>query len=270
MADEATETAVRGGEPGPAGDPTPPAIPDGEGEPKAAGQNEGEGVGPTDEAEDGAAESADAEKDPERRWKRRVDKLTARSKEAEEENARLKEELEGMRSEREKRELADLQGLPVLPEALTRDERAAVKALRPQLDDAKRGAQFYWAKGEEDGCEVNGRSYTAAECREFARRYERESARLEARLGAIMDSGRGRLSALLKKHGAELLGEDKEPEPKKAPPPPKPAPQKAPPPSKTPERAPGGGVAPSGKDGAGKPPPTTATQEQLEAAFAFL
>jgi hypothetical protein len=97
---------------------------------------------------------------------------------------------------------------------------------------------------------------------------EWEAAKLEARLDAIMDSGRGRLSRLLKKHGAELLGDDAA-EPPKVPAAPK-APPKAPTPKQAPERAPGGGAAPSAKDGAGSPPPGTGTQEQLEAAFAFL
>ena len=270
MADEATDTTVQGGDPSPAGEPTPPAIQD-EHAADAAAQNTSEGGDPNPDANGADSEGAN-EKDPDARWQRRVDKLTARAKGAEEENAKLREELEGYKSERDKREMEGLKGLPVMPEALTADERKEVKTLRPQLDEASRDAD-YWFSHAEDGVTLkDGREFSGAQCREFGRMKEREAAKLEARLDAIMDSGRGRLSRLLKKHGAELLGDDDQtaggrtPEPQR---PPK-APPKAPTPKQAPERAPGGGAAPSAKDGAGKAPPGTGTQEQLEAAFAFL
>ena len=266
MADEATDTTVQGGDPSPAGEPTPPAIQD-EHAADAAAQNTSEGGDSNPDANGADSEGAN-EKDPDARWQRRVDKLTARAKGAEEENAKLREELEGYKSERDKREMEGLKGLPVMPEALTADERKEVKTIRPQLDEATRDAD-YWFSHAEDGVTLkDGREFAGAQCREFGRMKEREAAKLEARLDAIMDSGRGRLSRLLKKHGAELLGEDTA-EPPKVPAAPK-APPKAPTPKQAPERAPGGGAAPSAKDGAGSPPPGTGTQEQLEAAFAFL
>ena len=269
MADEATDTTVQGGDPSPAGEPTPPAIQD-EHAADAAAQNTSEGGDPNPDAN--GADSEGAEKDPNARWQKRVDKLTARSKAAEEENAKLREELEGYKSERDKREMEGLKGLPVMPEALTADERKEVKTLRPQLDEASRDAD-YWFSHAEDGVTLkDGREFSGAQCREFGRMKEREAAKLEARLDAIMDSGRGRLSRLLKKHGAELLGDDDQTAGGRTPEPPRPpkAPPKAPTPKQAPERAPGGGAAPSAKDGAGSPPPGTGTQEQLEAAFAFL
>lgn len=266
MADEATDTTVQGGDPSPAGDPTPPAIQD-EHAADAAAQNTSEGGDPNPDANGADSEGAN-EKDPDARWQRRVDKLTARAKGAEEENAKLREELEGFKSERDKRELEGLKGLPVMPEALTREERAEAKDLLPQLEQA-RGDADWWFKHAEEGCTLkDGRELSGAQCLELGRRSEREAARLEARLDALKDAGRGRLSRLLKKHGAELLGDDTA-EPPKVPAAPK-APPKASKPKQAPERAPGGGAAPSAKDGAGSPPPGTGTQEQLEAAFAFL
>ena len=269
MADEATDTTVQGGDPSPAGEVTPPAIQD-EPEAKAAEQDTSVDGDPTPGADGEDGSDAGDNKDPNARWQRRVDKLTARSKAAEEENARLKEEIEGFKSEREKRELEGLQNLPVLPEALTSEERAQVKTMRPQLEEAERDARFWWSKSE-DGYETkDGKSYSAEQCREFARYKEREAARLEARLDGIMEQGRGRLGRLVKKYGSELLGEAPTTGGQTPAPPRPPAPQKASKPKQAPERAPGGGAAPSAKDGAGSPPPGTGTQEQLEAAFAFL
>jgi hypothetical protein len=264
MADEATDTTVQGGDPSPAGEPTPPAIQD-EHAADAAAQNTSEGGDPNPDANGADSEGAD-EKAPDAGWQRRVDKLTARAKGAEEENAKLREELEGFKSERDKRELEGLKGLPVMPEALTADERKEVKTLRPQLDEASRDAD-YWFSHAEDGVTLkDGREFSGAQCREFGRMKEREAAKLEARLDAIMDSGRGRLSRLLKKHGAELLGEDTA-EPPKVPAAPK-APPKAQPPKQAPERAPGGGAPAAAKDGAGNSPPPRLSQEQLRAVWA--
>jgi hypothetical protein len=264
MADEATDTTVQGGDPSPAGEPTPPAIQD-EHAADAAAQNTSEGGDPNPDANGADSEGAN-EKDPDARWQRRVDKLTARAKGAEEENAKLREELEGFKSERDKRELEGLKGLPVMPEALTADERKEVTTLRPQLDEASRDAD-YWFSHAEDGVTLkDGREFSGAQCREFGRMKEREAAKLEARLDAIMDSGRGRLSRLLKKHGAELLGEDTA-EPPKVPAAPK-APPKAQPPKQAPERAPGGGAPAAAKDGAGNSPPPRLSQEQLKAVWA--
>jgi len=264
MADEAADITAQGGDPSPAGEPTPPAIQD-EHAADAAAQNKDEGGDPNPDANGADSEGAD-EKNTDARWQRRVDKLTARAKGAEEENAKLREELEGFKSERDKRELEGLKGLPVMPEALTADERKEVKTLRPQLDEATRDADF-WFSHAEDGVELkDGRRFEGEQCRQFGRMKEREAAKLEARLDAIMDSGRGRLSRLLKKHGAELLGEDAA-EPPKVPAAPK-APPKAQPPKQAPERAPGGGAPAAAKDGAGNSPPPRLSQEQLRAAWA--
>lgn len=270
MEEDATDTTVQGGDPSPAGEPTPPAMTD-DAEAKAEAQN-GAGGDSNPDAENGDGESTDAEKDPTTRMQRRIDKLTARNKDREEEIAKLREELEGLKGERERRELEDLQGLPVLPEALTKEERATVKDARPKLDKAREDARFFWEASENDGYETrDGKRYTAEQCREFARMKERDAAKLEARLDAIMDSGRGRLAKLMKKYGGEILGETAPTTGGQTPEPPRrPAPPKAPTPKQAPERAPGGGAAPSAKDGAGKAPPAAGTQEQLEAAFAFL
>ena len=267
MADEATESTVQGGEPGPAGDPTPPANQDGGPGENAAARNEGEGGDPNPDAK--GADSEGAKKDPDARWQKRVDTLTARAKGAEEENARLREELEGFKSERDRRELEDLKGLPVMAEALTEAERRDVKDLRPKLQRLREDAD-YWFEHAEDGTELqNGQRLSGAQCLELGRRADRDASRLEARLDAIMDSGRGRLSRLLKRHGDELLGGDGQTAGGKAPEPPRPpAPPKPPTPQKAPERAPGGGAPASGKEGAGKPPPMRLSQEQLQAAWA--
>jgi len=265
MADEATDTTVQGGDPSPAGVPTPPAIQDeGDGVPAAA-QNEGEGGSPAPDAE--GADSEGAEKNPDARWQRRVDRLTARAKGAEEENARLKEELEGLKGERDKRELEDLKGLPVMPEALTADERKEVKSLRPKLDEAAGDADFWFSHAEDGYTMKDGREFSAAQCRQFGRMKERDAAKLEARLDAIMDSGRSRLSRLLKRHGAELLPGAADEEPPKVPAAPK-APPKAPTPKQAPERAPGGGAPAAAKDGAGNAPPPQLSQDDLRRLWA--
>ena len=265
MADEATDTTVQGGDPSPAGEPTPPAIQD-EHAADAAAQNTSEGGDSNPDANGADSEGAN-EKDPDARWQRRVDKLTARAKGAEEENAKLREELEGYKSERDKREMEGLKGLPVMPEALTADERKEVKTIRPQLDEATRDAD-YWFSHAEDGVTLkDGREFSGAQCREFGRMKEREAAKLEARLDAIMDSGRSRLSRLLKRHGAELLPGAADEEPPKVPAAPK-APPKAPTPKQAPERAPGGGAPAAAKDGAGNAPPPQLSQDDLRRLWA--
>ena len=265
MADEATDTTVQGGDPSPAEEPTPPAIQD-EHAADAAAQNTSEGGDSNPDANGADSEGAN-EKDPDARWQRRVDKLTARAKGAEEENAKLREELEGYKSERDKREMEGLKGLPVMPEALTADERKEVKTIRPQLDEATRDAD-YWFSHAEDGVTLkDGREFSGAQCREFGRMKEREAAKLEARLDAIMDSGRSRLSRLLKRHGAELLPGAADEEPPKVPAAPK-APPKAPTPKQAPERAPGGGAPAAAKDGAGNAPPPQLSQDDLRRLWA--
>lgn len=266
MADEATDQTVQGGDPSPAGEVTPPANQD-EREAKADAQDTGVNGDPTPEDAEGADDSEGAEKDPTKRMQRRIDRLTARNKGYEEQMAKLREELEGLKGEREKRELEDLKGLPVMPEALTREERKEAKDLLPQLEQA-RGDADWWFKHAEEGCTLkNGQELTGAQCLELGRRRERDAARLEARLDALKDAGRGRLSALLRKHGAELLpsdaGEPPAP-PRTAQPPAAPKPK----PKPAPERAPGGGSAPSGKDGAGNAPPPQLSQEDLRRIWA--
>lgn len=266
MADEATDQTVQGGDPSPAGEVTPPANQD-EREANADAQNTGVNGDPTPEDAEGADDSEGAEKDPTKRMQRRIDRLTARNKGYEEQMAKLREELEGLKGEREKRELEDLKGLPVMPEALTREERKEAKDLLPQLDQA-RGDADWWFKHAEEGCTLkDGRELSGAQCLELGRRRERDAARLEARLDALKDAGRGRLSALLRKHGAELLpsdaGEPPAP-PRTAQPPAAPKPK----PKPAPERAPGGGSAPSGKDGAGNAPPPQLSQEDLRRIWA--
>lgn len=269
MNDEQSSETMPGDEADPAGVSTPPANTDeGDGNPPAP-KTEGADGDPNPEA-DGDEGSDDAEKDPTKRLLRKIDRLVAKNGERKAEIERMRQELDGLKSEREKRELEGLQNLPVLPEALTSEERAQVKTMRPQLEEAERDARFWWSKSE-DGYETkDGKSYSAEQCREFARYKEREAARLEARLDGIMEQGRGRLGRLVKKYGSELLGEAPTTGGKTPAPPRPPAPPKAPTPKQAPERAPGGGAAPSAKDGAGSPPPGTGTQEQLEAAFAFL
>ena len=268
MADEATDKTVQGGDPSPAGEPTPPAIQDEADGASAAAQDEGEGGAPIPEDAEGDASDGAQEKDPERRWRRRVDRLTARNKDHEEEIAKLRGRLEELEGEREKRELEGLQGLPVMPEALTREEREEARAILPKLDEAAQQADRWFAHADE-GVELNGRQYSAAQCREFGRMKEREAARLGARLDALRDKGRGRLAALLKKYRGELLGEPDKAQAPKAPATPPPAPPKpktaAP---RPPERAPGGGSAPSGKDGAGNPPPPHLSQDALRRLWA--
>lgn len=266
MADEATDQTVQGGDPSPAGEVTPPANQD-EREANAGAQDTGVNGDPTPEDAEGADDSEGAEKDPTKRMQRRIDRLTARNKGYEEQMAKLREELEGLKGEREKRELEDLKGLPVMPEALTREERKEAKDLLPQLEQA-RGDADWWFKHAEEGCTLkDGRELSGAQCLELGRRRERDAARLEARLDALKDAGRGRLSALLRKHGAELLpsdaGEPPAP-PRTAQPPAAPKPK----PKPAPERAPGGGSAPSGKDGAGNAPPPQLSQEDLRRIWA--
>lgn len=266
MANEAAEITAQGGDPSPAGEVTPPANQD-EREAKADAQDTGVNGDPTPEDAEGADDSEGAEKDPTKRMQRRIDRLTARNKGYEEQMAKLREELEGLKGEREQRELEDLKGLPVMPEALTREERKEAKDLLPQLEQA-RGDADWWFKHAEEGCTLkDGRELSGAQCLELGRRKERDAARLEARLDALKDAGRGRLSALLRKHGAELLpsdaGEPPAP-PRTAQPPAAPKPK----PKPAPERAPGGGSAPSGKDGAGNAPPPQLSQEDLRRLWA--
>ena len=269
MADEATDTTVQGGDPSPAGEVTPPANQD-EREANADAQDTGVNGDPTPEDAEGAEDSEGAEKDPTKRMQRRIDRLTARNKGYEEQMAKLREELDGLKGEREKRELEDLRGLPVMPEALTREERKEAKDLLPQLDQA-RGDADWWFKHAEEGCTLkNGQELTGAQCLELGRRKERDAARLEARLDALKDAGRGRLAALLKKHGAEILA-GAEPGHQDSPEPPRqaqPAAPKTTKPKPAPERAPGGGSAPSGKDGAGNAPPPQLSQEDLRRLWA--
>ena len=272
MTDEQASATLPGDEADPAGDSTPPANTDeGEGTPPAPKTEVADGDSNPD-AEDGADESADADKDPTKRLQRKIERLVAKNGERKAEIERMREELDALKGEREKRELEGLQNLPVLPEALTKEERATVKDARPKLEQAREDARFFWEASENDGYETrDGKRYTAEQCREFARMKERDAAKLEARLDAIMDSGRGRLAKLMKKYGGEILGETAPTTGGQTPEPPRrPAPPKAPTPKQAPERAPGGGAAPSAKDGAGKAPPAAGTQEQLEAAFAFL
>jgi len=266
MNDEQSSETMPGDGSAPAGEPTPPVNTD-ERPADAETQTEGEGGNPNPDDEGAEDESTDAqENDPTKRLLRKIDRLVARNGERKAEIAKLREELEGFKSERDKRELEGLKGLPVMPEALTADERKEVKTLRPQLDEASRDAD-YWFSHAEDGVTLkDGREFSGAQCREFGRMKEREAAKLEARLDAIMDSGRGRLSRLLKKHGAELLGDDTA-EPPKVPAAPK-APPKAPTPKQAPERAPGGGAPAAAKDGAGNSPPPRLSQEQLKAVWA--
>lgn len=265
MADEATDQTVQGGDPSPAGEVTPPANQD-EREAQAEAQDTGVNGDPTPEDAEGAEDSEGAEKDPTKRMQRRIDRLTARNKGYEEQMAKLREELDGLKGEREKRELEDLKGLPVMPEALTREERKEAKDLLPQLEQARDDADW-WFKHAEEGCTLkNGQELTGAQCLELGRRKERDAARLEARLDALKDAGRGRLAALLRKHGAELLGSDagEPPAPPRQQPPAAPKPK----PKPAPERAPGGGSAPSGKDGAGNAPPPQLSQEDLRRLWA--
>lgn len=281
MEDEVTEpidTSTEGGAPAPAGDAAPPAIQDGEGGNEPA--DDADGGDPTPDGEgspdgEGGGEGAprpDKNDDP-KHLRKRVDALTAKRKEQEARIEALQKRVDAFESERSEREMADLRGLPVVPESLSSEERSEVKRLRAELSDQERARDFWARHGEGDeDVTVSGRSYTPEQCRRFARMSDRDAGRIEGRIDAILDSGRRRLSALMRKHGKELFGEGAgedtpPPVPPKAPPRATPkAPPKAPPP-RAPERAPGASRAPGAADGAAPPKAAARLAQMSQADF---
>ena len=270
-----TDTSDEGRAPAPAGTVTPPADPDDDGGTPPANDDDGEtgrdgGAAPGEEPGDDDDDGAPRKRTPEEKMRRRIDTLTARSKGYEERIAEMQKRLDAYEGERNEREMADLRGLPVVPESLSESERKEVKTLRAQLSEQERARDFWARHGEgDDDVTVGGRSYTPEQCRRFARMTDRDAGRIEGRIDGILDAGRRRLAALMKKHGDELFapesaGDDTPPRIPRAATAPKP-PAKTPP--RAPERAPGTSRAPASAPGAPPKNPAAALATMSQADF---
>lgn len=136
---------------------------------------------------------------------RRIGKLTAKAKTAEERAAKAEEELERLRAERDEAESAKFAHLPVMSEYLDAEARKGIADAESELAEAERAEQAWTRAAEgEDGYtdKRTGKAYTPAECAKFAAAWARKAGFAEARREALVSAARRRQEADLREFRA--------------------------------------------------------------------
>jgi len=152
---------------------------------------------PQDDAPDGGDKSGNEEGNGEGKgWKKRVDKLTARNKTMREENDTLRQENETLKREKAERDEAQYAHLSVPSDFYTPQELARLDDLSKDADQDEADARFWWDGADsEDGKNVNGKTYTPQQCRDFARTKERTAAAKRGQCDAINSAARDKMKA---------------------------------------------------------------------------
>lgn len=189
---------------------------------------------------------------------KRINKLTARAKSAEEKLAALQAENEQLKQAQLAKDAEAIRGLPVIPEALEGDELSQLVAAQKDAQTASGDADFWFGIASQGGGTVDGRQVSAEQAQAWARAADRKAGRAAATIEEISARAKARLSDAMKARRTERAAakpaaatEPKEPAtttPRKAPPPP----------------AQGGGVRPEGAAGAvGRAPQTQEEAKRL-------
>lgn len=136
---------------------------------------------------------------------RRIGKLTAKAKAAEERAAQKEQELERLRAERDEAESAKFAHLPVMPEYLDAEARKGISDAESELAEAERAERAWTAAAQSDEGHTDkqtGKAYTPAECAKFAAAWARKAGFAEARRESIVSAARRRQEADLREFRA--------------------------------------------------------------------
>ncbi len=209
-----------------------------------------------DAAKQVAASAAKEEPLPEHALKR-IDKLTARAKSAEEKLAALQAENEQLKQAQLAKDAESIRNLPVIPEALEGDELSQLVAAQKDAQTASGDAGFWFNLAAQGGGTVEGQQVSAEQAQSWGRSAERRAGRAQATIEEISARAKARLSDAMKARRTERAAA--KPAAATAPTNPATTPRKAPPPP-----AQGGGARPEGAAGAvGRAPQTQEEAKRL-------
>lgn len=131
---------------------------------------------------------------------KRIGKITAKQKAAEEEAQRLREELKALRQKAEEAEAAKIAHLGVPPQFFSAEEKAAVQEAEAAQSKAESNAEYFAELAEKgEDADVGGRTYTAAQCRRFSLEWAKRAGSAEGRKEAIVERARAAMVEKLKK-----------------------------------------------------------------------
>ena len=159
------------------------------------------GADATEGAEaDGDKTGKDAIKglDPEVQAKidKRIGKEVAKRKAMEAELEELREERKRNKAERAQAEAEKYRGLPVPPRFFEEGELAEVEKADADATKNEELAQF-WGNQEGDEVTVNGKTYTAKQCREFARVSAQNAGKAQGRKELLVSRAQSRMAKAL-------------------------------------------------------------------------
>lgn len=131
---------------------------------------------------------------------KRIGKITAKQKAAEEEAQRLREELKALRQKAEDAEAAKIAHLGVPPQFFSAEEKTAVQEAEAAQLKAESNAEYFAELAEKgEDADVGGRTYTAAQCRRFSLEWAKRAGSAEGRKEAIVERARAAMVEKLKK-----------------------------------------------------------------------
>jgi hypothetical protein len=123
---------------------------------------------------------------------KRIAKLTARAKTAEERLAEAQKRIELLDETERKAEEAKFASLGVHPEFIEPEERQTIQATQSELQEARRAADF-WEGREEYIDSASGKTYDTAACRRFALEARKAEGRAEGKLDAVLERAKARM-----------------------------------------------------------------------------
>lgn len=148
-----------------------------------------------DEADDDSEGSEDTNahftKRSQEKMLKRINRLTAQLKTAQEEIEQYRQSQEEASAKAKAAEDARYASLQVMPEYLSQDDRKDLDQYTAKIEQYDYSIAF-WQKGADDGMgtTLNGKEYTAEECQKYVVRLSREAGSLQAKREAILDRAR--------------------------------------------------------------------------------
>lgn len=131
---------------------------------------------------------------------KRIGKITAKQKAAEEEAQQLREELKALRQKADDAEAAKIAHFGVPPQFFSAEEKAAVQEAEAAQLKAESNAEYFAELAEKgEDADVGGRTYTAAQCRRFSLDWAKRAGSAEGRKEAIVERARAAMVEKLKK-----------------------------------------------------------------------
>ena len=131
---------------------------------------------------------------------KRIGKITAKQKAAEEEAQQLRDELKALRQKAEEADAAKIAHLGVPPQFFSAEEKTAVQEAEAAQSKAELNAEYFAELAEKgEDADVGGRTFTAAQCRRFSLEWAKRAGSAEGRKESIVERARAAMVEKLKK-----------------------------------------------------------------------